>query len=114
MRDDDGCMGVKLHETRLQRNTGNISDKDTLPGVDARFPNTNQTKHCWQNYVDYHKCILAKGEDFAPCRQVRPFPISSERYKKVAKWPGNHSSGSPTGLSALVDGMSAGTPREVS
>ena len=40
-------------------------------GFDARFPNQNQTKHCWQNYVDYHKCILAKGEDFAPCRQVR-------------------------------------------
>jgi hypothetical protein len=39
-------------------------------GVDARFPNVNQTKHCWQNYVDYHKCIIAKGEDFAPCRQV--------------------------------------------
>ncbi|KAH8899521.1 COX6B-domain-containing protein [Thozetella sp. PMI_491] len=53
-----------------------MSDEDrvTKPfkfvtGVDARFPNTNQTKHCWQNYVDYHKCILAKGEDFAPCRQ---------------------------------------------
>lgn len=29
-----------------------------------------RTKHCWQNYVDYHKCINAKGEDFAPCRQV--------------------------------------------
>ena len=41
------------------------------PGFDARFPNQNQTKHCWQNYVDYHKCILAKGEDFKPCRQVR-------------------------------------------
>ncbi|KAL1902201.1 Cytochrome c oxidase subunit 6B [Ceratocystis pirilliformis] len=40
-----------------------------VTGVDARFPNTNQTKHCWQNYVDYHKCINAKGEDFAPCRQ---------------------------------------------
>lgn len=40
-------------------------------GFDARFPNQNQTKHCWQNYVDYHKCILAKGEDFKPCRQVR-------------------------------------------
>ena len=58
------------------------------PGFDARFPNQNQcvsrqflllwkraqnfyrTKHCWQNYVDYHKCILAKGEDFTPCRQV--------------------------------------------
>ncbi|KXJ96835.1 cytochrome c oxidase, subunit VIb [Microdochium bolleyi] len=41
----------------------------TSSGVDARFPNQNQTKHCWQNYVDYHKCINAKGEDFAPCRQ---------------------------------------------
>ncbi|KAF2668775.1 cytochrome c oxidase subunit 6B, partial [Microthyrium microscopicum] len=36
---------------------------------DARFPNVNQTKHCWQNYVDYHKCINAKGEDFKPCKQ---------------------------------------------
>ncbi|CAD6574228.1 MAG: Cytochrome c oxidase subunit 6B [Alectoria fallacina] len=40
-----------------------------VTGFDARFPNQNQTKHCWQNYVDYHKCVLAKGEDFAPCRQ---------------------------------------------
>ena len=49
-------------------------DMSTLLGVDARFPNTNQTKHCWQNYVDYHKCIIAKGEDFAPCRQVSTSP----------------------------------------
>lgn len=28
-----------------------------------------QTKHCFQNYVDYYKCINAKGEDFAPCKQ---------------------------------------------
>lgn len=32
-----------------------------------RFPNMNQTKHCWQSYVDYHRCVKAKGEDFAPC-----------------------------------------------
>ncbi|RKF73431.1 hypothetical protein GcM1_244099 [Golovinomyces cichoracearum] len=41
-----------------------------VTGYDARFPNQNQTKHCWQNYVDYGKCTLARGEDFAPCRQV--------------------------------------------
>lgn len=29
-----------------------------------------RTKHCWQNYVDYHKCVNARGEEFAPCRQV--------------------------------------------
>ncbi len=34
---------------------------------DARFPNCNQTKNCWQNYVDYQKCVKQKGEDFAPC-----------------------------------------------
>ncbi|KAI9844369.1 MAG: Cytochrome c oxidase subunit 6B [Thelocarpon superellum] len=50
-------------------------ERETKPfkfvtGFDARFPNQNQTKHCWQNYVDYHKCVLAKGEEFAPCRQV--------------------------------------------
>jgi len=43
--------------------------KFVTAGADARYPNTNQTKHCWQNYVDYHKCVNAKGEDFAPCRQ---------------------------------------------
>ncbi|GAK64441.1 uncharacterized protein PAN0_005d2655 [Moesziomyces antarcticus] len=36
---------------------------------DARFPNQNQTKHCWQNYVDYYRCVNAKGEDFVPCKQ---------------------------------------------
>ncbi|KAK1922700.1 cytochrome c oxidase, subunit VIb [Papiliotrema laurentii] len=40
-------------------------------GENARFPNQNQTKHCWQNYVDYHKCVNAKGEDFAPCQQFK-------------------------------------------
>ncbi|KAF1811242.1 cytochrome c oxidase, subunit VIb [Eremomyces bilateralis CBS 781.70] len=43
----------------------------TGTGFDARFPNMNQTKHCWQNYVDYHKCVLAKGEDFKPCLQFK-------------------------------------------
>ncbi|EJU04694.1 cytochrome c oxidase subunit VIb [Dacryopinax primogenitus] len=38
-------------------------------GFDARFPNQNQTKHCYQNYIDYYKCIAAKGEDFPPCKQ---------------------------------------------
>ena len=42
--------------------------KDVKP--DNSMSNAARTKHCWQNYVDYHKCILAKGEDFAPCRQV--------------------------------------------
>ena len=45
------------------------------PKFDSRFPNTNQTRNCWQNYVDYHKCRKAKGEDYEPC----------EYFKKVYK-----------------------------
>ncbi|KAF8199499.1 cytochrome c oxidase, subunit VIb [Pholiota molesta] len=37
----------------------------------ARFPNTNQTRNCFQNYTDYFKCIAAKGEDFVPCKQFK-------------------------------------------
>ncbi|EJT51719.1 hypothetical protein A1Q2_02815 [Trichosporon asahii var. asahii CBS 8904] len=58
-------------------------------GFDARFPNQNQTKHCHvnptqpdpvprscladnqQNFVDFHKCVNAKGEDFQPCQQFK-------------------------------------------
>ena len=45
----------------------------------------NQTKHCWQNYVDYHKCINAKGEDFAPCRQVIPNRLPSPRKPSISR-----------------------------
>ncbi|KAL0954730.1 hypothetical protein HGRIS_003683 [Hohenbuehelia grisea] len=40
-------------------------------GFDARFPNTNQTRHCFQTYCDYFKCVAAKGDDFAPCKQFK-------------------------------------------
>jgi cytochrome c oxidase subunit 6b len=43
---------------------------ETAP-FDARFPNTNQTKNCWQNYIDYHKCVKAKGDDYEPCQYFK-------------------------------------------
>merc|ERR1711862_916679 len=39
----------------------------TVP-YDPRFQNTNQVRNCWQNYVDYHRCINLKGEEFEPCK----------------------------------------------
>lgn len=47
-------------------------DKDNFkletPQFDPRFPYQNQTKHCAQSYVDYHKCVNVKGEEFEPCK----------------------------------------------
>jgi len=34
---------------------------------DSRFPNQNQTKNCWQNFMDYQRCIKNKGEEYQPC-----------------------------------------------
>ncbi|KYO23515.1 cytochrome c oxidase subunit 6B2 [Alligator mississippiensis] len=37
---------------------------------DPRFPNTNQTRNCYQNYLDYHRCmkvLTARGRDTKPC-----------------------------------------------
>lgn len=34
---------------------------------DTRFPNQNQTRNCWQNYVDYYRCLKIKGENYSLC-----------------------------------------------
>ncbi|KAJ8037608.1 Cytochrome c oxidase subunit 6B1 [Holothuria leucospilota] len=47
-----------------------LANYKTAP-FDARFPNQNQTKNCWQNYVDFHKCQKSKGEDYEPCEWFR-------------------------------------------
>jgi len=56
------------------------------PQFDARFPNPNQTKACWQYYVDYHKCVKAKGEDYAPCNQFFKAYRSFCPLSWVEKW----------------------------
>ncbi|XP_054851302.1 cytochrome c oxidase subunit 6B1 [Eublepharis macularius] len=41
---------------------------------DPRFPNANQTRNCYQNYLDYHRCtkaLAAKGKDTKLCDWYR-------------------------------------------
>ncbi|RWR77529.1 Cytochrome c oxidase [Cinnamomum micranthum f. kanehirae] len=35
--------------------------------ADMRFPTTNQTRHCYTRYIEYHKCVRAKGENAPEC-----------------------------------------------
>ncbi|XP_066426865.1 cytochrome c oxidase subunit 6B1 [Molothrus aeneus] len=38
---------------------------------DSRFPNQNQTRNCWQNYLDFQRCqraMDARGADATPCQ----------------------------------------------
>ncbi|KAK3144351.1 hypothetical protein QOZ80_4AG0311910 [Eleusine coracana subsp. coracana] len=32
-----------------------------------RFPTTNQTRHCFTRYVEYHRCVNAKGDAADDC-----------------------------------------------
>uniref|UniRef100_A0A8C5YZQ2 Cytochrome c oxidase subunit 6B1 n=1 Tax=Marmota marmota marmota TaxID=9994 RepID=A0A8C5YZQ2_MARMA len=50
-----------------------IKNYKTAP-FDSRFPNQNQTRNCWQNYVDFHRCqkaMTAKGGDISVCEWYR-------------------------------------------
>ncbi len=41
------------------------------PQFDPRFPNQNQTKNCFVNFVDLQRCIKLKGADSKECDYFR-------------------------------------------
>ena len=57
-------IGTTADELKAAQERG-IADEEgllTTAPFDARFPNTNQTRACWQYYVDAHKCATAKAD----------------------------------------------------
>ncbi|XP_054913779.1 cytochrome c oxidase subunit 6B1 [Poeciliopsis prolifica] len=63
---------------------------------DARFPNQNQTRNCWSNYLDYHRCqkaLNAKGVDTTPCEWYRRVYKSLCPMGWVEKWDGQREDG---------------------
>ncbi|MEQ2272793.1 Cytochrome c oxidase subunit 6B1, partial [Xenotaenia resolanae] len=72
-----------------------IKNYRTAP-FDARFPNTNQTRNCYQNYLDFHRCnkaLSAKNQDTAPCQWYRRVYKSLCPISWVEKWDGQLESG---------------------
>ncbi|KAI5697689.1 hypothetical protein M8J75_014246 [Diaphorina citri] len=64
--------------------TGDIK-LETAP-FDPRFPNTNQTKHCYQSFLDYQRCTKLKGEDYEPCHYFKRVFTSLCPNAWVEKW----------------------------
>ncbi|XP_073457810.1 cytochrome c oxidase subunit 6B1 [Aquarana catesbeiana] len=65
-----------------------IENYKTAP-FDARFPNQNQTKHCFQNYLDFHRCeksLNSKGQDPYPCQWYKKVYQSMCPNSWVEKW----------------------------
>uniref|UniRef100_A0A8B9Q400 Cytochrome c oxidase subunit 6B1 n=1 Tax=Apteryx owenii TaxID=8824 RepID=A0A8B9Q400_APTOW len=64
------CGGARSSPlAELCRAAGALSHYLTAP-FDSRFPNANQTRNCFQNYLDCHCCmktLTAKRRDVTPC-----------------------------------------------
>ncbi|KAK9491355.1 cytochrome c oxidase, subunit VIb [Lipomyces doorenjongii] len=89
---------TKAHEdSSLKSTTGAISFPGSPTRYDPRFPNQNQTAHCWQSYVDYFKCINAKGEGFKPCQQFRRGYLLLCPQSWVEKWDEQREAGNFVG-----------------
>ncbi|KAL1335295.1 hypothetical protein AAHE18_11G237900 [Arachis hypogaea] len=54
--------------------------------ADFRFPTTNQTRHCFTRYVEFHRCLAAKGDDSAECERFAKYYRSLCPGEWVEKW----------------------------
>ncbi|CAN7050436.1 unnamed protein product [Brassica rapa subsp. trilocularis] len=79
-----------------ESNDGNASEEvveetpdeiklETAP-ADFRFPTTNQTRHCFTRYIEYHRCVAAKGDDAPECDKFSKFYRSLCPGEWVDKW----------------------------
>ncbi|XP_057973824.1 cytochrome c oxidase subunit 6b-1 [Malania oleifera] len=58
---------------------------ETAP-ADFRFPTTNQTRHCFTRYIEYHRCIAAKGEDAPECDKFAKYYRSLCPGEWIERW----------------------------
>ncbi|XP_016076473.1 PREDICTED: cytochrome c oxidase subunit 6B1 [Miniopterus natalensis] len=72
-----------------------IKNYRTAP-FDSRFPNQNQTRNCWQNYLDFHRCekaMTAKGGDVSVCEWYRRVYKSLCPISWVSTWDDRRAEG---------------------
>ncbi|KAG9451427.1 hypothetical protein H6P81_011392 [Aristolochia fimbriata] len=58
---------------------------ETAP-ADFRFPTTNQTRHCFTRYVEYHRCIAAKGDGAPECDKFAKYYRSLCPGEWIDRW----------------------------
>lgn len=62
------CL-ITHHPTKPAMSEVTIELKTAPP--DRRFPTTNQTKHCWARYLEFHACAKVKGADDPECEKFK-------------------------------------------
>ncbi|KAK3425819.1 cytochrome c oxidase subunit 6b-1 [Eucalyptus grandis] len=81
------------NEAAEEENSSNEEATEEAPEIkietapaDFRFPTTNQTRHCFTRYVEYHRCIAAKGEDAQECQKFSKYYRSLCPGEWIDRW----------------------------
>lgn len=74
-----------------------IKQELTTAPFDPRFPNTNQTRYCYQSYLDFHRCQKIKGQKYEPCNYFKKCFDAMCPNAWVEKWNGQLEAGSFAG-----------------
>ncbi|KAK2577312.1 hypothetical protein KPH14_003443 [Odynerus spinipes] len=53
---------------------------------DPRFPNQNQTRYCYQSYLDFHRCAKKHGENYDACQYFKKVYESICPLSWISKW----------------------------
>lgn len=64
---------------------------------DPRFPNTNQTKYCYQSYLDFHRCEKVKGKGDKVCQYFKHVYGDLCPNAWIAKWDDQRGEGTFAG-----------------
>lgn len=74
--DDGDALAPASVEQEVEQQVEQVDDEqpveivvETAP-IDARFPATNQARHCFVKYNEAHRCFSEKGEDDDACRRL--------------------------------------------
>ncbi|KAF5942577.1 hypothetical protein HYC85_020219 [Camellia sinensis] len=54
--------------------------------ADFRFPTTNQTRHCFTRYIEYHRCVAARGDGASECNKFAKYYRSLCPGEWVERW----------------------------
>ncbi|KAL0392367.1 UNVERIFIED_CONTAM: Alcohol dehydrogenase-like 2 [Sesamum radiatum] len=90
--DANPAPSEESNDTAESENTNNQEAEETpeikleTAPADFRFPTTNQTRHCFTRYIEYHRCIAAKGEGAPECDKFAKYYRSLCPGEWVDRW----------------------------
>ncbi|XP_056847996.1 putative cytochrome c oxidase subunit 6b-like isoform X2 [Raphanus sativus] len=61
------------NEATFRAKRGEDSGGETDSARDELFPVTNETRHCFNRYMQYHRCLEGKGKDTNDCNSLRDY-----------------------------------------